>query len=159
MDVRVGNGFDVHKFTDGTILRLCGINIDFHKKLAGHSDADVALHALTDALFGALGKGDIGTWFPPTEPKWKNADSSIFLTCANEEIDKKGFKISNIDLTIICEEPKINCYSDDMIQFLSNTLNLSLDRINLKATTTEQLGFTGRKEGIAALCTVMLVEK
>ena len=86
MDVRVGNGFDVHKFTDGTILRLCGINIDFHKQLAGHSDADVALHALTDALFGAIGKGDIGTWFPPTEPKWKNADSSVFLICASEEV-------------------------------------------------------------------------
>ena len=159
MDVRVGNGFDVHKFTDGNILRLCGININFHKKLAGHSDADVALHALTDALFGAIAEGDIGTWFPPTEPKWKNADSSIFLKCANEEVGKKGFKISNIDLTIICEEPKISCYSDDMTQFLSTTLNLSIDRINVKATTTEQLGFTGRKEGIAALCTVMLVEK
>ncbi|MFL2806483.1 MAG: 2-C-methyl-D-erythritol 2,4-cyclodiphosphate synthase [Paracoccaceae bacterium] len=159
MEVRVGNGFDVHKFTDGNILRLCGININFHKKLAGHSDADVALHALTDALFGAIAEGDIGTWFPPTESKWKNADSSIFLKCANEEVGKKGFKISNIDLTIICEEPKINCYSDDMKQFLSSTLNLSFDRINVKATTTEQLGFTGRKEGIAALCTVMLVEK
>jgi len=159
MDVRVGNGFDVHKFTDGNILRLCGININFHKKLAGHSDADVALHALTDALFGAIAEGDIGTWFPPTEPKWKNADSSIFLKCANEEVGKKGFKISNIDLTIICEEPKINCYSDDMTQFLSSTLDLSFDRINVKATTTEKLGFTGRKEGIAALCTVMLVEK
>ena len=159
MDVRVGNGFDVHKFTDGNILRLCGININFHKKLAGHSDADVALHALTDALFGAIAEGDIGTWFPPTEPKWKNADSSIFLKCANEEVGRKGFKISNIDLTIICEEPKISCYSDDMTQFLSSALNLSVERINLKATTTEQLGFTGRKEGIAALCTVMLVEK
>ena len=159
MDVRVGNGFDVHKFTDGNILRLCGININFHKKLVGHSDADVALHAFTDALFGAIADGDIGTWFPPTEPKWTNADSSIFLKCANEEVGKKGFKISNIDLTIICEEPKITCYSYDMTQFLSSTLNLSLDRINVKATTTEQLGFTGRKEGIAALCTVMLVEK
>ena len=159
MDVRIGNGFDVHKFTDGTNLRLCGININFHKKLAGHSDADVALHALTDALFGAIGTGDIGTWFPPTEPKWKNADSSIFLTCANKEVGKKGFEISNIDLTIICEEPKITCYSDDMTQFLSSALNLSVERINLKATTTEQLGFAGRKEGIAALCTVMLVEK
>ena len=159
MEVRVGNGFDVHKFTDGNILRLCGININFHKKLAGHSDADVALHALTDALFGAIAEGDIGNWFPPTEPKWKNADSSIFLKCANEEVGKKGFKISNIDLTIICEEPKITCYSDDMTQFLSSALNLSFDRINVKATTTERLGFTGRKEGIAALCTVMLVEK
>ena len=159
MDVRVGNGFDVHKFTAGTILRLCGINIKFNKSLAGHSDADVALHALTDALFGAIGKGDIGTWFPPTEPKWKNADSSIFLTFANEEVDKNGFKISNIDLTIICEEPKINWYADNMKQFLSGMLKLSTYRINVKATTTEKLGFTGRKEGIAALCTVILLEK
>ena len=156
---RIGTGFDVHAFEPGNNLYLCGVKIPFDKSLAGHSDADVALHALTDALFGAIGKGDIGTWFPPTEPKWKNADSSVFLICASEEVGKMGFKISNIDLTIICEEPKINHYSNDMKQFLAHTLKLSIDRINVKATTTEQLGFTGRKEGIAALCTVILLEK
>ena len=159
MDIRVGNGFDVHKFTTGNNLKLCGINIKFHQGLTGHSDADVALHALTDALLGAIGKGDIGIWFPPTDPKWKNADSSIFLKFANQEITKQDYRISNIDLTIICEEPKINLYSKDMTKFLSKVLDLNIDRINVKATTTEKLGFTGRKEGIAAQCIAVLLSK
>ncbi len=159
MDIRVGSGFDVHRFTSGNCLRLCGIDIEFNKRLLGHSDADVALHALTDALLGALGKGDIGTWFPPTDPKWKNVDSAIFLDFACEEVRKNGYIISNIDLTIICEEPRIKPYSESMKGFLMSTLNLENQRINIKATTTEGLGFTGRKDGIASQCSVILIKK
>ena len=158
MDIKIGFGFDVHRFTSGDNLRLCGIDIHFNKKLLGHSDADVALHALTDALFGALGIGDIGTWFPPSEKKWKNAESVIFLDFANNKVLNTGYKISNIDLTIICEEPKISPHTKAMRQFLSKVLNLDVNRINIKATTTENLGFTGRKEGIASQCAVLLLK-
>ena len=107
-EIKVGNGFDVHKLSVGKKIKLCGIEINHNKKLIGHSDADVGLHSLTDALFGALGKGDIGIWFPPTESKWKNADSEIFLKKALKLMKKENFLISNIDLTFICEKPKIN---------------------------------------------------
>ena len=158
MDVKIGHGFDVHRFKKGSLLRLCGIDIEFDKELDGHSDADVALHALTDALLGALGKGDIGRWFPPSDERWKDAESSIFLKFANEKMYQEGYSISNIDLTIICEQPKINQYSEKMKKWLEKTLKLDLDTINIKATTTERLGFTGREEGIAVLCTVLLVK-
>ena len=158
MDMKIGHGFDVHRFKKGKVLRLCGIDIEFDKKLDGHSDADVALHALTDALLGALGKGDIGRWFPPSDERWKDADSSIFLKFANDKMYQEGYSISNIDLTIICEQPKINQYSEKMKKWLKKILKLDLDTINIKATTTERLGFTGRKEGIAVLCTVLLVK-
>ena len=158
MDMRIGHGFDVHRFKKGNLLQLCGIDIKFDKELDGHSDADVALHALTDALLGALGKGDIGRWFPPSDERWKDADSSIFLKFVNDKMHQEGYSISNIDLTIICEQPKINQYSEKMKKWLKKTLKLDLDAINIKATTTERLGFTGRKEGIAVLCTVLLVK-
>ncbi len=159
MDIKIGFGFDVHSFVSGKNLRLCGVDIPFNKKLLGHSDADVVLHALTDALLGALGIGDIGTWFPPSEKKWKDADSIIFLDFSLNEVLKNGYKISNIDLTIICEEPRINPYTKPMREFLSKSLDLDVNRINIKATTTENLGFTGRKEGIAAQCAVLLLKK
>ena len=158
MDMKIGHGFDVHRFKKGNLLRLCGIDIEFDRELDGHSDADVALHALTDALLGALGKGDIGRWFPPSDERWKDADSSIFLKFANDKMYQEGYSISNIDLTIICEQPKINQYSEKMKKWLKKILKLDLDTINIKATTTESLGFTGRKEGIAVLCTVLLVK-
>ena len=159
MLVRVGNGFDVHKFTSAKKLRLCGIDIDFDRGLSGHSDADVGLHALTDAILGALGKGDIGIWFPPSDNQWKNADSKIFLEFANDALNESCLKISNIDITIICEQPKVSDYSMMMKKKLANMLLIKTSQINIKGTTTEKLGFTGREEGIACLCTVLLVEK
>ena len=158
MDIRIGNGFDVHKFTDGNILRLCGINIKFNKKLAGHSDADVALHALTDAILGALALGDIGLHFPDTDKKWKGAESVTFLSWSLEQAKQRNLKLSNIDLTVICEKPKINNYREQLTLSLSKICSLEQDRINVKATTTEHLGFTGREEGIASICSILLNE-
>lgn len=155
-DIKVGNGFDVHKLTVGKKIKLCGIEIKHNKKLIGHSDADVGLHSLTDAIFGALGKGDIGIWFPPSKSKWKNADSEIFLRKALELMKKEQFLLSNIDLTFICEEPKICNYKDLMIKKMSDICNIKTKNINIKATTSEKMGFTGRKEGIAVITTVLI---
>ena len=149
-ETRLGNGFDVHAFEAGDGVILCGIKIPFDRKLKGHSDADVAMHALTDAIYGALGEGDIGQHFPPSEAKWKGADSSIFLKHAVELVTKRGGKVVNIDITIICELPKISPHQDKMRQKLSEIMGINAHRISIKATTTEGLGFTGRKEGIAA---------
>lgn len=158
-EIKVGNGFDVHKLSVGKKIKLCGIEINHNKKLIGHSDADVGLHSLTDALFGALGKGDIGIWFPPTESKWKNADSEIFLKKALKLMKKENFLISNIDLTFICEKPKINKFREIMIKKLSEVCNIEPKNINIKATTSERLGFTGREEGIAVLTTILIYKK
>ena len=158
-EIRIGNGFDVHKLSVGKKIKLCGIEINHNKKLIGHSDADVGLHSLTDALFGALGKGDIGIWFPPTESKWKNADSEIFLKKALKLMKKENFLISNIDLTFICEKPKINKFKEIIIKKLSEVCNIEPKNINIKATTSERLGFTGREEGIAVLTTILIYKK
>jgi 2-C-methyl-D-erythritol 4-phosphate cytidylyltransferase/2-C-methyl-D-erythritol 2,4-cyclodiphosphate synthase len=147
---RVGTGFDVHRFITGRSVILCGIEIPFEKSLEGHSDADVAMHAITDALLGAVGAGDIGLLFPPTEPQWKDVSSDVFLRRAGKEVSDRGGRIENIDLTIICEEPKIGQYRDQMRKYISNILCISIDQVSIKGTTTEQLGFTGRREGIAA---------
>lgn len=147
---RIGNGFDVHAFDEGDHVTLCGVKIPHSKKLKGHSDADVAFHALTDALLGTIGAGDIGRHFPPSDPQWKGADSALFLRYAVTLITAQGGSINNIDLTILCEEPKIGPHQAAMTKRLSEILGLPAGRIGLKATTTEQLGFTGRKEGIAA---------
>lgn len=155
---RVGTGFDVHPFKPGNKIHLCGIEIPFDMGLEGHSDADVALHALTDAILGALAMGDIGLHFPDTESKWKNTDSAVFLEWSLKKSKEKNFKLSNVDLTIICEKPKINKFRKKMIQRLSEICLIGEDNINVKATTTERLGFTGREEGIASLCTVLLYE-
>ncbi len=151
-ETRTGMGFDVHAFDDTQTdtIRLGGIDIPFDKKLKGHSDADVALHTITDALLGAIGAGDIGVHFPPSDATYKDMDSSTFLKKAAELIEKKQGNITNIDLTIICEAPKIGPYAPKMRQRIAEICNISADRINIKATTTERLGFTGRKEGIAA---------
>ena len=153
LDIRVGNGFDVHAFAEGNEITLCGLKIPFSKKLLGHSDADVGLHAITDALYGAVASGDIGTHFPPSDNAWKNAASEFFLDHAVRLVEELGFKINNIDCTIICEQPKIGPLSNQMKSSVSKIMNLDKNRISLKATTSEKLGFTGREEGIAALAT------
>ena len=153
IDVRLGNGFDVHAFTEGNKITLCGVNIPFSKKLLGHSDADVGLHAITDAIYGAIAAGDIGTHFPPNETKKKNASSDIFLKHAVQLTDKLGYQINNVDCTIICEQPKIAPLSERMRISISKIMGLDKHRISVKATTTEKLGFTGREEGIASFAT------
>lgn len=147
---RTGMGFDVHRFEDGDAVHLCGVRVPHDRKLAGHSDADVALHALTDALLGAIADGDIGQHFPPSDPQWKGAASHRFVEFARDRIRARGGIIDHVDLTIICEVPKVGPHRDAMRVALSTMLELDLDRISVKATTTEQLGFTGRREGIAA---------
>ena len=153
IDVRLGNGFDVHAFTEGDEVTLCGIKIPFSKKLLGHSDADVGLHAITDAIYGAIAAGDIGTHFPPNNPAWKDTSSDIFLKHAVQLADKLGYQINNVDCTIICEQPKIGPLSDKMKISISKIMDLDKNRISIKATTSEKLGFTGREEGIAAFAT------
>ena len=155
---RIGTGFDVHAFEPGNKIYLCGVEIPFDKSLSGHSDADVALHALTDAILGALAIGDIGQHFPDTDKKWEKADSVIFLNWSIIQAKQRKLKLSNIDLTIICEKPKISSYREQLIINLSKICSLEHDRINVKATTTERLGFTGREEGIASICSILLHE-
>ena len=155
---RIGTGFDVDAFEPGNKIYLCGVEIPFDRGLAGHSDADVALHALTDAILGALALGDIGLHFPDTDEKWKKADSIIFLNWSIEKAKQRNLKLSNIDLTIICEKPKINSFREQLVANLSKICSLDNDKINVKATTTEGLGFTGREEGIASICSVLLYE-
>ena len=158
-EIRIGNGYDVHKLKDGTEIILCGIKIKHNKQLVGHSDADVGLHSLTDAIFGALGKGDLGRWFPPSDLKWKDANSKIFLDKSLSLMKQKNFFITNMDLTFICEEPKIKTYNKIMTAQLSILCDIPEDRINIKATTSEGLGFTGRGEGIAVFTSVLLHKK
>ena len=155
---RIGTGFDVHAFKPGNKVNLCGVEIPFNRSLAGHSDADVALHALTDAILGALALGDIGLHFPDTDSRWKDSNSEIFLTWSIKEAKKRNYEIANIDLTIICEKPKINSHRERLILNLSKICSLEQNKINVKATTTEQLGFTGREEGIASICSILLNE-
>ena len=147
---RTGSGFDVHAFEEGRKLILCGITVPFERGLAGHSDADVGIHALCDAIYGALAEGDIGRHFPPSENTWKDADSARFLVHAGERIAARGGILVNADVTLICERPKIGPYSEPMRQRLADLLGVEIGRISVKATTTERLGFTGRGEGIAA---------
>lgn len=146
---KVGSGFDVHEFEDGNSIKLFGINVPFNKKLKGHSDADVGLHALTDAILGAIGKGDIGEHFPPSDLKWKNKSSEIFLLYSKKLMDDNGYKINNIDITLICEKPKISRYKKKFKKNISTLLTIKSHDVNVKATTTEKLGFLGREEGIA----------
>ena len=157
MDIRLGNGFDVHAFEDGSEVILCGVPIAHTKSLKGHSDADVGMHAVTDAIYGALADGDIGQHFPPSDPQWKGAASEIFLRHAVALAKERGFKISNIDCTLICERPKIGPHAGVMKQKMAELMEMDVSRVSIKATTSEQLGFTGREEGIAALATATLV--
>ena len=157
MDIRVGNGFDVHRFCTGDHVMLCGVEILHDRGLQGHSDADVGLHTIADAIYGALAEGDIGTHFPPSDPQWKGAASDIFLVHAVGLARARGYEISNVDCTLICEMPKIGPHAGAMRARLGEIIDLPPDRISVKATTTERLGFPGRGEGIAALATVTLV--
>ena len=152
-ETRVGSGFDVHAFGPGDNVWLCGVPILHERALAGHSDADVGLHALTDAILGAVGAGDIGSHFPPSDPQWRGASSHIFLKRAAEEVARQGGRIINADVTLICEEPKIGPHREAMRAAIAEILGAPVARISVKATTSEKLGFTGRREGIAAMAT------
>ncbi len=152
-DIRCGNGFDVHRFGPGNQVMICGIAISHDQGLEGHSDADVGLHALTDAILGAIGAGDIGQHFPPGDPRWRGADSSRFLAHAAALVAERGGRLLSLDVTIICERPKIGPHRAAMIRRIAEILGLDASRVSVKATTTEGLGFTGRREGIAAQAT------
>ncbi len=155
-DIRVGSGFDVHKFKKGDELILLGLKIPFDKSLEGHSDADVGYHTIVDAILGALSMGDIGEHFPPSEKRWKGKDSSFFMTFAKDVLEKRQYKINNLDITLICEEPKIIDFKSKMIKNVSEILKINKEIVNIKGTTTEKLGFLGRKEGIACLTNVTI---
>ena len=154
-ETRVGQGYDVHRFADtpGPVM-LCGVPVDHDHGLAGHSDADVGLHVVVDALLGALGEGDIGHHFPPSDPQWKGADSAQFVTRALEIAASRGARLVHVDVTLICERPKVGPHRTEMAARLAELLQLPASRVSVKATTTEGLGFTGRREGIAAQAAV-----
>ena len=156
-DVRIGTGFDVHRFTAGDGVWLCGVRIAHTHALEGHSDADVGLHALTDAVLGAIGDGDIGQHFPPSDARWKGAASHLFLSDARRRVVALGGTISNVDVTLLCEAPKIAPHRQAMRQRIAGILGISVTRVGVKATTTEGLGFTGRREGIAAMATATVI--
>ncbi len=154
---RIGSGFDVHAFAEARKLIICGVDVPHEKGLAGHSDADVGIHALCDAIYGALAEGDIGRHFPPSENTWKDADSARFLRHAAARIAARGGRLANADITIICERPKITPHAPAMIARLAELLGVAESKISVKATTTEKLGFTGRGEGIAAQAAVIVL--
>lgn len=155
--IRIGNGYDVHRLELGEELWLCGVRFEHDKGLAGHSDADVAVHALVDAILGALGNGDIGTHFPPSDPQWRGAASERFLAHAGELAGAAGYSVGNADVTIVCEAPKIGPHRQAMRENLARILGVDIGAVSVKATTTEKLGFTGRGEGIAAQASVCLI--
>lgn len=156
-DVRTGNGYDVHSFEPGDHVTLCGVAIPHHVRLSGHSDADVGLHALTDALLATCGAGDIGTHFPPSDPQWKGAASRIFVEHAARLVRERGGRIANADVTLICEAPKVGPHRAVMTAAMAAMLGITPDRVSIKATTNERLGFIGREEGIAAIATATVV--
>jgi len=157
MDIRLGNGYDVHRFGPGDHVILCGVKIPHDRALQGHSDADVGMHTVTDAIYGALAEGDIGQHFPPSDPQWKGAASEIFLRHAVELARDRGYRIGNVDCTLVCEMPKIGPHSVAMRTEMARLMGLDLGQVSVKATTSEELGFTGRKEGIACIATVTLI--
>ncbi len=158
MDVKLGNGYDVHRFGDGDHVILCGVKVPHNRGLQGHSDADVGMHAVTDAIYGALARGDIGQHFPPSDPQWKGAASEIFLRHAVDLAAQMGYAISNVDCTLVCEYPKIGPHAGAMRAEMARIMGLRSDQVSVKATTSERLGFTGRSEGIASLATACLVK-
>ena len=158
MDIRSGTGFDVHRFGPGDHVMLCGVAVPHDRGLDGHSDADVGLHALTDALYGALAEGDIGRHFPPSDPQWKGAESHVFLRHAAGLAAGRGFRIASMDVTLICERPKIGPHADAMRAAIAAITDVPADRVSVKATTSERLGFAGRGEGIAAQAIATLVK-
>ncbi len=158
MDIRVGHGFDVHQLKEDRKLILCGVEIPHNKGLLGHSDADVATHAVMDALLGACGLGDIGRHFPDTDEKYRGANSLKLMEHVVGLVREKGFSISNVDITIIAQQPKLSAFIPEMVKNIAGVASLKEDRINVKATTTEKLGFTGRGEGIAAEAVCSLIK-
>ena len=155
--IRIGHGFDVHAFGDGDHLMLGGVRVPHARGVVAHSDGDVVIHALCDALLGALALGDIGRHFPPSDPQWKGADSRAFLRHCDDLIRDHGWMLGNADITVICERPKIGPHAEAMRVVLAEDLGVATDAISVKATTTETLGFTGRGEGIAAQAVVLLI--
>ncbi len=156
--IRIGHGYDVHAFADNRKCIIGGVEIPYEKGLLGHSDADVLLHAISDSLLGAAALGDIGKHFPDTGPEYKGADSLKLLSCVTKLIEEKGYKVVNIDATVIAQAPKLAPHIIAMRENIARTLNVDIDFVSVKATTEEKLGFTGRKEGISAHC-VCLIEK
>lgn len=157
MDLRIGNGFDVHRLVEGRRCVICGVDIPFEFGLLGHSDADVALHALADAILGAAAMGDIGLHFPDTDERWRGADSRMLLRHVVALVAEKGYKVVNADITVIAQRPKMRPYVEAMRANVGADLGIDTDAVSVKATTTEGLGFTGRAEGIAAQASVLLI--
>lgn len=158
MDIRIGQGYDVHALAEGLRLMLCGVEIEHTKGCVAHSDGDVAIHALCDALLGALALGDIGKLFPDTDPKYKGIDSTKLLKIVLNLVRDKGYDISNLDITIAMQRPKLRPYIDQMRECLAGVLEIEVDRVSVKATTTEHLGFEGREEGVSATAVALLIK-
>lgn len=156
--MRIGHGYDVHKLTEGRDLILGGVKIPYEKGLLGHSDADVLLHAVSDALLGAAGLGDIGKHFPDTDPKYKGADSLELLRIVGEKVREAGYRVSNVDVTMIAQKPKLKDYIPQMAQNIASAIGIGADRVNVKATTEEHLGFTGSGEGMSCHAVCLLEE-
>lgn len=156
-NIRIGQGFDVHAFGDGDHVMLGGVRVSHTQGVLAHSDGDVVLHALCDAILGALALGDIGRHFPPSDPQWKDADSRAFLRHCNALIRERGWHVGNADVTVICERPRVGPHAHAMREAIAADLCIELDAVSIKATTTETLGFTGRGEGIAAQAVCLLV--
>ena len=159
MNVRIGQGFDVHAFGDGDHVMLGGVRIPHARGVLAHSDGDVVLHALCDAMLGAMALGDIGKHFPPSDPRWKDADSRLFLRHCRQLLAEHGWALGNADITVICESPRIGPHAGAMRGLIAADLGVAVDAISIKATTTEQLGFTGRNEGIAAQAVCLLIRE
>ncbi|WP_226469793.1 2-C-methyl-D-erythritol 2,4-cyclodiphosphate synthase [Luteimonas panaciterrae] len=157
MDIRIGQGYDVHAFGEGDHVMLGGVRVPHTKGVLAHSDGDVVLHALCDAMLGALALGDIGKHFPPSDPQWKGADSRAFLRHCNALLRERGWRLGNADITVICERPKVGPHADAMRALIAGDLGVAEDAVSIKATTSEKLGFTGREEGIAAQAVCLLV--
>lgn len=158
MDIRIGHGFDVHALAEGLRLVLCGVEVPHTKGCVAHSDGDVAIHAICDALLGALALGDIGKLFPDSDPKYKGIDSTKLLNDVIDIVRSKGFNINNIDCTIAMQQPKLRPYIDTMRERLAEVIGITIDRISVKATTTEHLGFEGREEGVSATAVTLLIK-
>ncbi len=156
---RIGNGYDVHQLENGKSIRLAGIDIESDYKIIAHSDGDIIIHALMDAILGALAENDIGSIFPDTDPKYKNADSRLLLKEVNSIMIKKGYKLSNIDITVVLEKPKLRNHINEMKISLASILDIELNQINIKATTSEKMGFVGKSKGIEAYAVCLLAKK
>ncbi|KPK59138.1 MAG: 2-C-methyl-D-erythritol 2,4-cyclodiphosphate synthase [Gammaproteobacteria bacterium] len=157
--MRIGNGFDVHAFDEGDFITLGGVRIPYHRGLRAHSDGDVVLHALCDALLGAIGEGDIGVHFPDSDPRWSGADSRMFLRHVTGMVHGRGFDVANADLTVVAQSPRLRPFMDEMRANVAADLQVDRSQVNLKATTTEGLGFAGRSEGVAAFAVVLLLAR